>query len=77
MASHVKVRMWQMQETPRALKCARALPASIGAAVSFEWIPLSLCTHISRRFNDGEPWPEVQLTIPAWKARQLNLEEIE
>jgi hypothetical protein len=73
----VTVRVWQMEERPLALKCARALPATVGGTVLFCWIPLGLCTHISRRRNPGEIWPELIITLPAWKARELNLEEMD
>jgi hypothetical protein len=78
MSATVKVRGWEMEGgTPRALKVAHSLPPTLAAAVSYEWIPLSLCVHISRRHNPGEIWPEVIIELPAWKARQMNLEEVD
>jgi hypothetical protein len=71
-----KVRGWEMEgSTPAALQVARALPATVGGSVFFTWVPRSLCEHVSRR-STGEIWPEVVITLPAWKARQLNLEEV-
>jgi hypothetical protein len=73
--SAVKIKGWLMKETPAALQVAQTLPATVGAAVFFHWIPRSLCEHVSKRDN-GAIWPEVILTLPEWKARNLNMEEV-
>lgn len=71
----VTVKLWQVQDTGRALLCA--VEDDINARQV--WIPLSLIERISRKENlapvaGARNWPQVEIVLPEWKAGQCGLE---
>jgi hypothetical protein len=76
--STVKIKVWLMQETPRAVEVSAYPPATAAGDTSHcVWLPLSLIEHISKRKNPDCVWPEAIITLPPWKMKQAQLEKCE
>lgn len=71
----VRVKLWEMEQRERAIKFACS-PRALGAdtPVRVVWVPLALITHITRYRDAVCEWPECRVSMPVWKAEELQLD---